>query len=118
MTVASGRWARTCSAPCTSISRRTSAPSGGSRDGRAHQVAQELGPLEEAAGRDGVLERGAVDEVVGIALAFARTRLAGGPTPAQPERGIGGDELGRQRALAGPTGADEHEDQWLSAQSL
>ena len=34
------------------------------------------------------------------------------------KRGVASDELGRQRALAGPTGADEHENQWRSARSL
>ena len=43
----SGR--RTCAAPWTSISSTTSRPGGGSGSGRAVEVAEELGPLEEAA---------------------------------------------------------------------
>jgi hypothetical protein len=84
------------------------------RDGCSHQVVQHLGPLEEAPSRNGFLEGGAVDELVGIALAFTRARRAGGPAAAQPElRGVR-DECSGQCALAGPTGTDEDEDARLA----
>ena len=88
------------------------------RNGRAHEIAEKLGPFEELTPSDRVLECGAIDELIGVPLAFAGSRQAGCPAPAQPEGGVRCDKFGRKRALAGPTGADEHEDQWFSAQSL
>ena len=102
--MASGRLARTCSAPCTSISRRTSAPSGGSGNGRPHQVVEELGPLEELALGHRVLEGGPVDEDVGAPLLLPGRGALRGPAAAEPEGGVRGDELGGKRALAGPPG--------------
>ena len=87
-------------------------------DGRAHQVIEEFGPLVEATGDHGLLERGAVDEDVGLPFTFAGTGIPCRPAPAQPKAWILGDQFGRHRALSGPTWADEHEDAWFSAQSL
>jgi hypothetical protein len=93
-------------------------PVGRARNRGAHEIAEELGPLEELTPADRVFEVGAVDELIGLSLAFTRPRWAGRPTPAQPQGRVRGNEFGRQRALPGPAGADEHEDQWFSAQSL
>ena len=82
------------------------------------RLPRNFGPLEEPAGVDRLLKGRPIDEDVGVALTLARPRLTGGPTPAQPEGGVLRNEFRRKRALAGPTGADEHEDQWISAQSL
>ena len=57
ISIASGRGALTCWAPSTSISSTTSLPGGGSGQRRAVVVAEELGPLQEAAVGDAVLER-------------------------------------------------------------
>ena len=116
--MASGRWARHLLSALHVDLEQHVAPRGRVGDGRAHQVVEEFGPFVEAAGGHGLLERGAVDEDVGLPLTFAGTRFPGGPAPAQPEAWISGDQLGRHRALSGPTWADEHEDAWFSAQSL
>jgi len=93
------------------------------RDRGPLEIIEERRPLEELAGLDGRLERRAVDEDVGTALLFARTRRARRPAAAQPDARVTRDELARNRALAGPTRADEDEDARLarggfSAQSL
>jgi hypothetical protein len=89
----------------------------------ALEVIEERRPLEEAAGLDRRLEGGAVDEDVRTAFLFTRARRARRPAAAQPDGGVAGNELRRNRALAGPTGTDEDEDVRLarggfSAQSL
>jgi hypothetical protein len=89
----------------------------------ALEVIEEGRPLEELARLDRRLERGAVDEDVGAALFFTRTRRARRPTTTQPDTGVTGNEAARNRALAGPTGTDEDEDVrrargGFSAQSL
>ena len=93
-------------------------PRGRLGDGRTHQVVQELRPLEEASLCHRLLEHGAIDEDVRTALAFTRTRLPGGPAPAQPERGDTSDELGGEGSLAGPAGTDQDEDARLVAPLL
>ena len=93
------------------------------RDRGPLEIIEERRPLEELAGLDGRLERRAVDEDVGTALLFARSWRARRPAAAQPDARVTRDELARNRALAGPTRADEDEDARLarggfSAQSL
>ena len=73
--------------------------------------------------RDRVLERRPIHEDIRGPLAFTRPRRPSGPAAAQPEVRILRHEFRGDRALAGPTGADEHEDARLasgrfSAQSL
>jgi hypothetical protein len=87
------------------------------------EVVEERRPLEEAARLDRRLERGTVDEDIRTTLFFTRARRAGRPAAAQPDAGVSRNELCRNRALAGPTGADEDEDvrcarRGFSAQSL
>jgi hypothetical protein len=92
-------------------------------DRGALEVIEEGRPLEELAGRGGRFESGAIDEDVGAALLFTRTRRARGPTAAQPDARVARDKLCGNRALAGPTRTDEDEDVrrargGFSAQSL
>jgi hypothetical protein len=91
--------------------------------GRAHEVIEELGPLEESTLGNGLFEGGAIDEDVGVALTLARARVPRCPAPAQPEGRVPRDQPRGDCALAGPTRADEHENARLddvrfSAQSL
>ena len=78
--------------------------------GRAVVVAEELGPLEEAAVVDALFERRRVGEDVGV-VRLGRALLAGGPRPAQPQRGIALDERIDDGALADPSGAGDDDDQ-------
>jgi hypothetical protein len=87
------------------------------------EVIEEGCPLEEPACFDGGLERGAVDEDVRATRFFTGARCARRPASAQPDAGVACDKLCRNRALAGPTGADEDENVrrargGFSAQSL
>ena len=77
--------------------------------GRAVQVAEELGVLEEAPGRQALVERGAVDVGVGVGR-LARAPGACRPGPAQPQPGILCDEALDHRSLPDPTGAGNDDD--------
>ncbi len=83
-------------------------------DWRPHQVVEEFGPFEEAAPTDRVFERRPIHEDIRGPLAFTRPWRTGGPTATQPEVGILRHEFRGERALSGPSGADEHEDARLA----
>ncbi len=98
-------------------------PGGRRGDRGALEVIEEGRPLEEPARLGRRLKRRAVDKDVGAALFFTRTWRARRPAAAQPDAGVTRDELARNRALAGPTRADQYEDVrrargGFSAQSL
>ena len=79
---------------------------GRARNGRAVEIAVELGPLEETLVLDGVLEGRSVDEPV-LVTVFGRSGLARRPTSTQPEMRVVGDQLGRKCSLTDTTRSDE-----------
>ena len=77
--------------------------------GRAVAVAQELGPLEEAALLGMAIEIVPTDEVVRVGV-LAGTARPRGPGAAEPQLRVAGDELAHDGALADPTGAGDDDD--------
>jgi hypothetical protein len=74
------------------------------------QVAQELGPLDEAPAAGVRLEARPIHEHIGI-LGLTRSALPGRPGPAEPESGIPRHQLVGDRALAGTARAEEDEEE-------
>ncbi len=88
-------------------------PRGRVRDRGSVQVAEELGPLEEALLVDLYFERAAIDEDVRV-FRLARTAGAGSPRAAQPQSRVASHHTGSNGPLAGPSGAEEDEDQRIA----
>jgi hypothetical protein len=78
--------------------------------GRAVELAEELGPLEEAALGHPLFEPGAIDEFV-IVVGLTGTSGTGGPRPTEPQSGIVIDETRGDGSLPRPARARENEDQ-------
>ena len=74
------------------------------RIGRAVQVAEELGPLEEPVIRDASLEGVPIDEGIRISC-LARATGARRPRSTEPQRRISFDKTGRERPFPGSAGA-------------
>src|ERR671912_365943 len=74
---------------------------------RAVPLAEDVGPLQEPAGLDHLVELAAVDEVVVAAFVLPRPRPTGGGRDGQLQVGQGGQKPGHDRALADPRGAGE-----------
>src|SRR5487761_2695314 len=82
---------------------------------RAVEMSLELGPFEEAALARGGLEVAPLDEDVlaAVLVGAPRTRR---PAPREPQAHIGRHQAPRQRSLADPARADQHDDERLSGQ--
>src|SRR5487761_1924294 len=82
---------------------------------RAVEMSLELGPFEEAALARGGLEVAPLDEDVlaAVLVGAPRTRR---PAPREPQARIGRHQAPRQRSLADPARADQHDDERLSGQ--
>jgi hypothetical protein len=78
--------------------------------GRAVEIAEELGPLEEATGGGMLLEIATVDELVGV-VRLTRTPVPRRPRPAEPQIGVAFDQTRGDGSLARPARARENEDQ-------
>src|SRR4029077_17715811 len=71
--------------------------------------AEDVGPLQEPAGLDHVVELAAVDEVVVTTLVLTWPRPPGGGRDGQLQVGQSGQQPGDDRALADPRRAGEHD---------
>src|SRR4029453_13038893 len=75
-------------------------PPGDRLPGGAGAPAEDVGPLQEPAGLDRLVEALEVHEVVVAALVLAVPRLAGGGRGGQPPWGGGGPDAGPRGALS------------------